>query len=269
MKAICADTEEPGTKPTPGGGGTGGGTGGSSSGPQVCTFNDQNFACNDPELGWFSASRGCYFRPAKPQPPAGDPLWGGRTPGDGVVYSPTCVGSDGTLTPAPQEYSATPPAGPPPDNPQALAVKARGQVVFPETKPAVAPEGSSVVGAPVWLWLRDAQPPAPGRAEGNTITVTVTPRLAWVKWEFGDGTSVTCEGAGTPYDPKYGASPSPTCGHVFKTGSGTRKDGKFFGKVRAQWFGDVTVSDGTRIDPIEIPVIEDFEFRVAEVQVLN
>ncbi|MEV6979364.1 hypothetical protein [Kitasatospora sp. NPDC093806] len=272
VTAICAETHETATKPPTGGGGTGGGTGGSSNGPQVCTYNGQNFACSDPELGWFSAARGCYFRAISPPPAEGDPRWQGHKPSEGAVYNATCVQADGNLGAAPAEFFAQPPAGPPPDNPAQLARDARAKITFPPVKPGLAPKDASVVGAPVWLWLQDAAVPTAGQARGNTLTVTVTPRLAWVKWTFGDGTTVTCSGAaaaGTPYDPAYADKPSPTCGHVFTTGSGSRKDGLFHGTVRAQWIGDVTVSDGTRIDPIEVPLTADIAFKVAEVQVLN
>ncbi|WP_327682926.1 hypothetical protein [Kitasatospora sp. NBC_00458] len=273
VNVICTGTEDPGTKPTPGGGGTGG-TGGSSSGPQVCTWNGQPLACSDPVLGWFSASTGCYYRILSPQPAEGDPAWEGHKPSDGAVYNATCRYPDNSgQSPTLPRFFAQAPAGPPPDNPAQLARQARDRIAFPKPKPGTAPKGDSVVGAPLWLWLENAQAPAPVSVSGNTLTVTVTPRLDWVEWKFGDGTKERCAGkaaAGTPYDPKYGNSPSPTCGHVFTSGSGTKKDGLFHGTVTAQWVGVVTVTGGTqRVDPIELPLTETLQFRVAEVQVLN
>ncbi|MEE1824489.1 hypothetical protein PUR61_20255 [Streptomyces sp. BE20] len=230
-------------------------------------------ACSDPELGWFSASRGCYFRLISPPPPAGDPRWQGHDPSEGSVYNVTCLDSAGSQTGAPAEFAAQAPAGPPPDNPAQLARQARDRIAFPKPKPVTAPKGDSVVGAPVWLWLEGSQPPAPVSVSGNTLTVTVTPRLDWVEWKFGDGTKERCEGkaaAGTPYDPTYGANASPTCGHVFKSGSGRTTDGLFHGTVTAHWVGVVTVTGGTQqVDPIELPLTEAVQFRVAEVQVLN
>ncbi len=275
VNAICSGTGETTTRPPRGGGG-GGGTGGSTGGVQVCTYNDRNFACSDPELGWFSASTGCYFRLVTPPPPEGDPRWKGHSPSEGGVYNPTCVQSDGTLSPGPADFFAQPPAGPPPDNPVEIANRAAEQIDFPDPVPGVAPEGTSVVGAPVWFWLANAQPPAAKTARGNVIAVTVTPRLKSLEWHLGDKLNVTdetvltCQGPGTPYEPKYGASPSPTCGHVFTTGSGTRKDGKFYGTLTVHWVGEVTITGGTQtVPPIDLETSTRLQFPVAEVQVLN
>ncbi|MFE6749393.1 hypothetical protein ACFVGM_26360 [Kitasatospora purpeofusca] len=273
VNVICTGTSETTTKPPTGGGG---GTGGTGHGPQVCTYNGQNFACSNPEWGWFSSSRGCYYRLTDPQPPAGDRAWMGHNPEEGKVYSPTCPQSDGGISTPDPEFFAQPPAGPPPDNPVELAKEAAEEIVFPDPVPGIAPEGTSVVGVPVWFWLANPQPPAAKTARGNVIAVTVTPRLKSLEWSLGDQldpkkeTVKKCVGAGTPYDPKYGSSPSPTCGHVFTTGSGTRKDGLFYGTLTVHWVGDVTITGGTQtVAPIDLETSVRLQFPVAEVQVLN
>ncbi|WP_159400701.1 hypothetical protein [Streptomyces sp. XY431] len=272
VNVICAGTSETTTKPPKGGGGTGG----TGSGPQVCSFNGQTYACYNPEFGWFSSATGYYYRLADPQPPAGDPLWEGHKPEDGGVYAENRLSSDGSQAPGQFRFFAQPPAGPPPDNPVELAKSASEEIVFPDPVPGIAPEGTSVVGVPVWFWLANPQPPAAKTARGNVIAVTVTPRLKSLEWSLGDQldpkkeTVKTCEGAGTPYEPKYGATPSPTCGHVFTTGSGTRKAGLFYGTLTVHWVGEVTITGGTQtVAPIDLETSVRLQFPVAEVQVLN
>ncbi|WP_406111575.1 hypothetical protein [Kitasatospora purpeofusca] len=274
VNVICAGTSETTTKPPKGGGG--GGTGGTGGGPQVCSFNGQNYACYNPEFGWFSSATGYYYRLLDPQPPAGDPLWEGHKPEDGGVYAENRLSSDGSQEPGQDRFFAQPPAGPPPDNPVELAKSAAEEIAFPDPVPGIAPEGTSVVGVPVWFWLANSQPPAAKTARGNVIAVTVTPRLKSLEWSLGDQldpkkeTVKTCVGAGTPYEPKYGATPSPTCGHVFTTGSGTRKAGLFYGTLTVHWVGEVTITGGTQtVPPIDLETSVRLQFPVAEVQVLN
>ncbi|MFF8771128.1 hypothetical protein [Kitasatospora sp. NPDC015120] len=272
VATICTGAGHPGSTPTPGTGSGGGGNGGGSSGPQICEWNGMQLACNDPALGWFSAVDGCYYMRLNPQPPASDPRWKGKTPADGDLYTVNCRSSDGSLTGKEDTVLAQAPVPPPPNPAQMAARYVEDKLHFVPPELGVAPKNDPVVGGNVWLWLADAKaPPTKPLTEGG-LTVTVTPRVASVTWDLGDGTTVTCKGAaaaGTPYDPTYGAGPSPTCGHVFKSGSGTKKDGRFTGKVNVVWMNDVTVSDGTKVDPIEVRVAADVEFRVAEVQVLN
>ncbi|MFB7471796.1 hypothetical protein [Kitasatospora sp. NPDC056184] len=272
ITVICNDGGQHGSTPPPSGGGGGGG-GGGASGPQLCSWNGQVLACNDPELGWFSASSGCYYRVLNPQPPAGDRSWDGHDPKDGTVYNVTCRSSDGSISPPAATFLAQAPVPAPPD-PRAEADRYVHQKMrFHPPVLGFAPKKDPVVGGNVWLWLEDPKKPATDVLDLGALKVTVTPRVASVKWDLGDGTKVTCKGeaaVGTPYDVKYGAAPSPTCGHVFKTGSGTKKGGVFTGNVEVIWMNDVTVSDGTKVDPIEIRVsVDQVSFRVAEVQVLN
>ncbi|MFB6892010.1 hypothetical protein ACFCX4_22180 [Kitasatospora sp. NPDC056327] len=272
ITVICTGAGQTGSTPKPPAGGGGGGTGGGTSGPQLCTWNEQTFACSDPELGWFSAADGCYYRALSPQPAAGDPRWEGHRPEEGAVYNVTCRFAGGGIGAPAARFLSQAPVPPPPDPKGRANRYVKDELRFVPPKLGVAPEKDPVVGGNVWLWLADPKAPATHPLTEGSLTVTVTPRVASVKWDFGDGTTVTCKGAaatGTPYDPKYGTGASPTCGHVFRTGSGTRKNGLFSGHVEVVWMNDVTVSDGTRVDPIEIRVAADTDFRVAEVQVLN
>ncbi|GAA1405397.1 hypothetical protein GCM10009639_52280 [Kitasatospora putterlickiae] len=272
INIICREGGQQGSTPAPSGGGSHGG-GGGTSGSRLCVWNGQVLACSDPELGWFSATNGCYYRVLNPQPEAGDPSWENHDPKEGSVYNVTCRSSDGSVSSPEPKFLAQAPVPAPPDPGAEADRYVHDELHFQPPTLGVAPKKDPVVGGNVWLWLADPKKPATEPLTLGGLTVTVTPRVASVKWDLGDGTKVTCKGAaavGTPYDVKYGANPSPTCGHVFKSGSGTKKDGVFTGSVEVVWMNDVTVSDGTKVDPIEIRVTaERVSFRVAEVQVLN
>ncbi|WP_051450372.1 PKD domain-containing protein [Actinospica robiniae] len=79
-----------------------------------------------------------------------------------------------------------------------------------------------LVSVPVWVWASGASwssSSATATAGGVSVTATATPVSA--VWSFGDGTSITCDGPGTVYEPSYGAeASSPTCGHTY-TKAGT------------------------------------------------
>jgi hypothetical protein len=105
----------------PGGGGSGGGdSGGGSTSPdpqRTCTFtlgdNPKDVPCSSDD-GWWSQSQQAYCKAASPQPPASDPVWGGRT--DGQIYEcnrPVNVGAIAAVIF--QIWLAPPPAGAPPD----------------------------------------------------------------------------------------------------------------------------------------------------------
>ncbi|MFJ3789845.1 hypothetical protein [Kitasatospora sp. NPDC090091] len=272
VNVICTGVHTPGSTPSPGGGGTGGGGGG--GGDQVCQWNGVPMACHDPVYGWFSSSNGCYYRTTSPQPGAEDPVWAGHKPSEGAIYDVTCAYSDGTFGAPQPTFFAQAPAAPPPMNPGTKAKEIWDALTFPFPEPGVAPEGTSVVGVPVWFWLKNATTLNPVTVTEGAISVTVTPKLESVEWDLGDGgPAVVCAGpnaGGTPYEAKYGAAKSPTCGHVFTTGSGGKQGGTFTGTVTTRWRGYVTVTGSNqKVDPKDMSLFTDLKLRVGEVQVLN
>jgi len=95
-----------------------------------------------------------------------------------------------------------------------------------------------VVNADAWYWLDSAfwQPVSSSvSSAGTTVTVTATPVTA--TWTSGDGGSVTCAGAGTPYP--FGASDppaqSPTCGHAFTRASAGFPGGVYPLTAQVSW----------------------------------
>jgi len=206
--------------------------GGGRSAPRTCSFGSIPMPCQNAQLGWWSAARGCYVQRTNPQPPQSAPAWGGRT--EGAIYD--CAlprsGVFGGL-----QYlfwSATAPAGP---DPAVLAQQAIASMNLRPITIGIVPEdrpGSvGLVGMPVWLWAAspDAQSwgPITRSASASGVTVTATAKVQRVRWQMGDGAVVVCGGPGTVYQDRFGKADSPTCGYTY------RKQGTYTVRAESQW----------------------------------
>lgn len=135
------------------------------------------------------------------------------------------------------------PAPPPPPvalpTPAALAAQARKNLVLP--KPVIASNPAvgrpQMVGIPMWSWMSPgiwSAVSASASVPGESVTATATPIA--VEWNFGDGSSTTCLGPGTPF--KSGGDPSaasPDCGHTYRTSSGNAPGGVFRVSATINW----------------------------------
>ncbi|MEV0604278.1 hypothetical protein AB0I82_33965 [Streptomyces sp. NPDC050315] len=103
---------------------------------------------------------------------------------------------------------------------------------------------AQLVRVPTWMWLDRAmwQPVTEtAKVPGLTVTATAIPQRA--TWVMGDGKTVACEGAGTPYSAKYAAdSASPDCGHTYLRSSARQPDEAYTVLVTVFW--DVTWHGG-------------------------
>lgn len=192
---------------------------GSSSGrgPSCVRFG-QEVPCSDPLFGTWSNDNQCYISLADPQPPPSSPLWEGRYP-EGAIYD--CVDpvrgpySSGARfwLPAGADVGMTPEQA-------AEAVVRRMDLhaadigIVPEDRPG----SIGAVGAPVYMWTtRGPATFGPQTVTGSVggITITATAKVDRIVWSMGDGTTVTCRTPGTPYEDRYGFTPSPDCGHRY------------------------------------------------------
>ncbi|MFD6913600.1 ATP/GTP-binding protein [Streptomyces virginiae] len=171
--------------------------------------------CYDEHSGWFDASSSCYWQLLIPQPPAEDPVWSGRTPGDGAVYNGQCPGQPlaGGF-----RWFQNPPAGfgggP---NLEALAQEAVTKMRLLGADIGIAPKqgGTGTVGVPVWVWNGPSPQttgPTSASATALGVTVTATATVQDVVWNFGNDTSVSCPFPGTPYSPAFGLTPPSKAG---------------------------------------------------------
>ncbi|MFD1275801.1 ATP/GTP-binding protein [Streptomyces kaempferi] len=143
-------------------------------------------------------------------------------------------------------WSATPPA--PTIDPAQLAQQALDKMTLlgPDiTSPD--PASKYIVGLPTWMWVTKRQTtygPNSASASAGGVTVTATATVSKIVWGMGDGSTVTCNGPGTPYTASYGNQESPTCGHTYSRTSASQDDGKYTVTATSTWSVDWQVVSG-------------------------
>jgi hypothetical protein len=77
---------------------------------------------------------------------------------------------------------------------------------------ATSPATDLLVGLDTWLWVDTAWAGTGATAQVGATAATVTATPVRVHWDLGDGTTLTCDGPGTPYR----AGTTPTCAHTYR-----------------------------------------------------
>ncbi|MFB6875864.1 hypothetical protein [Streptomyces sp. NPDC056323] len=93
--------------------------------------------------------------------------------------------------------------------------------------------------------------------------------MSTIRWDMGNGTTVTCHGPGTPYTADRGKSPSPDCGHRYERSAADQPGSRYKGTATATWavtWTAPTLNDGGEFTGIRQNA---FTAAVGEVQVLN
>ncbi|MFD5787090.1 ATP/GTP-binding protein [Streptomyces sp. NPDC127037] len=149
-----------------------------------------------------TAEAPCTYARADPQPPAANLAWEDHTPKDGALYQVECpdTGRAGIV------FVPNGTAGPaaPAIDPETVARQAVASMRL--EGPAVASPraaGRYPVGAPMWMWVRrtpTAYGPQTATATAGGVTVSATAKVRSIRWDMGDGNTITCLGPGTPYD---------------------------------------------------------------------
>ncbi len=159
-----------------------------------------------------------------------------------------------------------PPADAPATNPATVAATARDRLNLPAPILGVSPVGDQLIGLPTWLWIDPAtwrRISAAARVPGVTTTATAVPLS--VVWAVGDGSTVTCRGAGTVYTAATppGAA-SPDCGYVFRSPSppaGFRMTAtvhwsvSWQGAGRAGVFPDLVSTTAVTVHVLRVPAV--------------
>ncbi|WP_381226415.1 hypothetical protein [Streptomyces mauvecolor] len=98
-------------------------------------------------------------------------------------------------------------------------------------------KAAQLVRVPTWMWLDPGMwRPVSKTASvpGVSVTATAIPRT--VTWRMGDGSTVVCAGAGTPYSAQYAAdSASPDCGHTYLRSSAGQPREAYTVSVSVSW----------------------------------
>jgi len=137
---------------------------------------------------------------------------------------PTPAAPAAPAAPGAPAAPAAPPPPPPPPSPAQVAQIAISQMKLQPVGIGIVPENTpgkiGVVGMPTWMWAKNPGEATTGpmtrSATAGPVTVTAVATLDRVVWNMGDGSSVTCHGAGVPYSAGWGAQDSPTCGHRYQ-----------------------------------------------------
>lgn len=121
--------------------------------------------------------------------------------------------------------------------PEVLAQRAVDRLQLPAPQIAASPEEYQLVRLPTWLWLEGdswSAQSASASVPGLTVTATATPVKA--TWDMGDGSTVVCEDAGTPWTPAFDAKDaSPDCGHTYERSSARAPSGEYEVSVVVEW----------------------------------
>lgn len=118
-----------------------------------------------------------------------------------------------------------PPAVPPPD-PAVAGARAASELHLPTPTLTLSPSTTGYVNLAEWLWIASSMwHPLSTTAQacnaGGCVAATATATPSYVTWDTGDGSTVTCNGPGTPYNPGLpAADQSTTCSHTYATTSG-------------------------------------------------
>lgn len=249
----------------------GAGTGSSSGSTSNGAAGGSAGGTGNQQAGLDSKSRACSYNKLNPQPEAGSSLWEGHEPGDGAVYERVCVGGPNGLTIGPMWAANAP--GPAAIDPAVLAQQALDKMLLrgPEIGITPKPGGKGVVGMPVYMWTAtgpETYGPNTASASAGGVAVTATAKVSKIVWQMGDGKTITCTTAGTPYKAEYGKKPSPDCGHRYTTPSSTTSSGKFHVTATSTWTIDWTATSGPTGQLTEVRNSA-VDIAVAEVQVLN
>src|SRR5581483_1974443 len=138
-------------------------------------------------------------------------------PVEGSIYIIVCTNADGVVV-----YQAviTYQPGTTVIDAATLARQAYKELplLYPDPHTAPPSDQQQLVGVRTWMWLDPAQwQPRSATAAIPGLSATVTAQPSEVRWDMGDGTIVTCNGPGTPYDPsRADGDQHSDCTHVFE-----------------------------------------------------
>jgi hypothetical protein len=116
------------------------------------------------------------------------------------------------------------PTVPPPD-PAVVGAQAASELQLPSPSPTLSPSTKGYANLAEWYWIAPSTwhrftTSAQACNAGGCVTATASATPAYVTWSTGDGSTVTCNGPGTAYNPALGASGQSTnCSHTYTTTS--------------------------------------------------
>jgi hypothetical protein len=238
--------------------------------------------CELPILGWWDGTQ-CYYREVGMATPL-DPGWDEHGPGS-LRYERKCfldaMNANGEWFGEPEEVVL--PGRPDfeggePPVVLRLWMEAVNELMMRGPEIATAPplENAGLVRLPTWLWTETSPHTWP---EPDELTATAGPVAgewvtAWahaeqIEWHMGDGSDpVTCEHAGTVWQPDLGAHPGDhECVHLYLRASRHEPDGVFEITAITTWHLEWEIN-GVWDGELRLQAATTTPYRVNEVQVL-
>lgn len=112
-------------------------------------------------------------------------------------------------------------------SPVALAQTALASAAIPAPAIGTSPDTRHLlVNYPTRLYLTSGWGRVSATASAGAVTATVAATPYKVVWSMGDGSSVTCDNPGTPYDPNksWASQNPPPCGYTYSESSANQPD---------------------------------------------
>jgi hypothetical protein len=121
------------------------------------------------------------------------------------------------------------------------------------------------------MWVSNPQPltygPYSQTATLGGVTITATAKVSSILWNMGDGHTVACGNAGTPFEVAYGAVPSPTCGYKYSQTSNNQAGGRYTITATSQW--TVTWSGGGQNGTIPLTAQSTTSANIQQLEAVN
>ncbi len=122
-----------------------------------------------------------------------------------------------------------------------------------------------LVGVPTWFWVGDAWAPQSATASVGTIAATVTATPTLLEVDTGDGTHLTCSGAGTA----WAEGAASTCTHTYTRSSRHEGTGRYPVSATVTWAVTWTATDGDAGDLGNLTRTVDLDVLVQEAQAMS
>jgi hypothetical protein len=154
----------------------------------------------------------------------GAPPAGAVQPGAWYVDLCAAVNAQGMATGVQWFGNGQVPGIPPPD-PATVGAQAASELQLPSPSLALSPATTGYVNLAEWLWIEPSvwhpfTTAAQACNAGGCTNASATATPAYVTWNTGDGSILTCDGPGTAYNPAIPAdAQSTSCSHTYTTTS--------------------------------------------------
>ena len=157
-----------------------------------------------------------------------------------------------------------------PVNPLELLAQARKYLALPLPAPKLSPVHDQVVNLPSWIWIDTAAwQPLTSTVAVPDVSVTVTARPVRMIWSPGDGSTVTCNGPGSPWTASSSGG-APSCAHTYTRSSASQPGLAYSSSLTVVWSASWTTTGAAGGGDLgTINRTAAFAARVGEVQTVN